>query len=247
MTETNQLSQENLERNQKTYQAVLNSESAVNSGVMSVNTMNHGIISLNTETDQIVKRLEILEDFVQIAAAVSREQKKVAAKIKVLGLNASMIAERAELEKDPRQFNVIAQEFDIIASQINDVASITGESLLTLQQRTDRMQTVVSGFNQDIQSINELTFEFTETVNQTSDVFSQINMEIQQLTQYEQQLNEYSMAIAKASQTTLNAVEEITTLTKETENQSVITLEKSNMMGKSAYKLMEIIKFFKIN
>lgn len=247
MKEISELSQENLERNQTTYQSFLKSESAVNLGVNTISQMSHGIIILTAESDQILKRLELLEDFVQIASEVVRVQKKVAAKTKVLGLNASMVAERAANEQDPQQFAVFAQEFGTIATQVNNVASLTGESLLTLQQRTERMQTVVSGFNQDIQSINQLAFEFTESVNQTSEVFDQINFEIKQLTIIEKQLTEYSDTIAHAAQTTLKAIQDITTLAKETETQALITQEKSGIMGKLAHQLLAIVNFFKVS
>jgi twitching motility protein PilJ len=246
MLDVNNISQENLELNQKTSEAVFKSELALNSGLQEMNTMTYGIITLSTETEQIVKRLEFLEDFVTSASEVGKEQKRIVAKVKVLGLNASLVAEKAEKETDPEQFFLIAQEFATIAQQINDLANLTSESLLTLQQRTEQMQTMASGFNQDVQNINQLTVNFTDTVNNTSEAFDLIKSEIQQLTFIEQQLTESSNAIAMAAQTTFKELEDITLVALDTESQANTTREKATLMQQLSKQLLDIVRFFTV-
>ncbi len=247
MLDVNNISQENLQLNQKTSETVFKSEVALNTGLQQMNAMNHGIITLSTETEQIVKRLEFLEDFVSSAAEVGKEQKRIAAKVKVLGLNASLVAEKAQKETDPEQFFLIAQEFATIAQQINDLANLTSESLLTLQQRTEQMQTMASGFNQDVQNINKLTVGFTDTVNNTSEAFDLIRSEIQQLTFIEQQLTESSKAIAMVAQTTFKELEDITVVALETESQANTTREKATLMQQLSKQLLDIVRFFRVS
>jgi twitching motility protein PilJ len=165
---------------------------------------------------------------------------------RVLALSASMVATRASDERDPEQFASIAREFETLAAQVNDLAAQTNQSLIVHQQRTDQIQTVVSGVNQDVQDISSSVNQFTQNVDRSRQVFDIIKSVAERVAEREQELAQSSQAIATAAQTTLNAVENIAVAATKTELQSRLTREQAEWMDKLAYTLLERVQFFRL-
>ncbi len=226
--------------------AVQEAQVAVSQGQAGVGLMTHGITDLQQGADQIVKRVQTLADFVNLASQFAKDQKRVAALTRVLALNASMIAARASGQQDPEQFASVAKEFATIAGQVNDLAVQTNQGLLLLQQRTDQIQTAVSGISQDAEGIDTLVSQFTTSVKQSKQAFDAIKAATEQVAQVGEQVTQSSQAIAAAAQTTLASVEDIAAVAVATEGQSRFTREQVASMGRLAQSLLDRVEFFRL-
>ena len=145
--------------------AVQQAKSAVVSGKAAIESTTDGIETLQQGTVQIIKRSELLTEFVDLAAQFSKDQKRVAALTRVLALNVSTLSSRAIQERDPEKFASLAKEFEAIALQVNTLATDTNDSLASLQQRTDRVQTVTSGLTQDISDIDRASNALVDSLD----------------------------------------------------------------------------------
>jgi twitching motility protein PilJ len=212
-----------------------------------MNTMTNKVGILQQETEQISTRVKNLTNFVELASKFSKDQKRVAALTRVLALNASMIANRASQQQDPEQFMSIAKEFETIANQVNNLAVETNENLIELQQRTDQIETVVSGLNQDTKNINEVVRDFILGIQESYQMFGQISQITQQIVEVEKEVMKSSQNITDLSANTLNSIENISKIGQNTEAEMKITLEQTNVMGTLAQNLLEITKFFRTN
>jgi len=247
MQQVTQLSDNNVQQARIANQAVEQAKIAVTGGEQEITQISSGIASLELGTVQIVKRLETLRDFVELAGQFVREQKRVAALTRVLALNASMIAARASEQQDPEQFASISREFETIATQVNNLAVETNNGLIILQQRTDQIQTVVSGLDQDVQEINQVVNNFTSEVKQSRQAFEKIKVITNQVAQVEAQVSKSSEEIATAALITLQSIQDIAQVATETEAYSSVTREQSANMGQLAASLLEIVKFFRVS
>jgi methyl-accepting chemotaxis protein PixJ len=226
--------------------AVQQAQVAVAEGQAGMGLMTHGISNLQQGADQIVRRVQTLSDFVNLAAQFAKDQKRVAALTRVLALNASMIAARASAQQDPEQFASVAKEFATIAGQVNDLAVQTNQGLLLLQQRTDQIQTAVSGMSQDAEGIDTLVSQFTSSVNQSRQAFENIKAATEQVAQVGEQVTQSSQAIAAVAQTTLGSIEDIAAVAVATEGQSRFTREQVSSIGKLAQNLLSRVEFFQL-
>ncbi len=227
--------------------AVQQAKSAVVSGKQAIESTTEGIETLQQGTSQIVKRSELLTEFVDLAAQFSKDQKRVAALTRVLALNVSTLSSRAIRERDPNQFASLAKEFESIAVQVNTLAVDTNQSLASLQQKTDRVQTVTSGLTQDIGDINQLVQKFTSEVNKTSQAFDNIQTVTDQVADMSKQVNTSSQDIVRMVSDALTAIGSISTVAQATEAKASITREQVQSMGNLADKLLKMVEFFKLN
>jgi twitching motility protein PilJ len=227
--------------------AVQLAQSAVAAGQQEMSAMVGGIETLQQGTDQIVKRTQLLTDFVDLAAQFSKDQKRVASLTRVLALNASTLSSRALKEQDPEQFASIANEFETIARQVNDLASETNRSLVSLQQRTDQIQTVTSGLSQDVTEISHLVQDFTGGVKQSRQVFDNIQSVTEQVAQVGQQVSQSSQDIVQAVGNTLTATQEIAAVAQDTEAKANVTRTQVEAMGNLARTLLQMVEFFRIS
>jgi twitching motility protein PilJ len=218
MLQINALTQDNNQQTQIANESVRQAQNALVKGQQQMTQLNIGIGSLQRGTEQINKRVQTLTDFVQLAVQFAREQKRIVSMTRVLSLNASLLSARASEQQDPEQFASIAREFETVAAQVNDLAVQTSQSLLLLQQRTNQIQTVVSGLSQDTGEINQIVRDFTSGVGQSRQVFEEIDTATMQVAQVGQQVTQSSMAIASAAQTTLQSIGEIAVLASNTED-----------------------------
>jgi methyl-accepting chemotaxis protein PixJ len=230
-----------------TTNAVQLAKLAVGSGQEEMSAMVGGIDSLQQGTEQIVKRMQILNDFVELAAQFSKDQKRVAALTRVLALNASLLSTRAIKEQDPEQFASIANEFETVAIQVNELAIDTNRSLVTLQQRTNQIQTVTSGLDQDVIDINQLVQKFTNEVGKSRQAFTNIQSVTDQVATMGEQVNTSSQDIVKVVNDTLSAIQSIGIIAQNTESKAVVTREQVQTMGELAQNLLKRVEFFQLN
>ncbi len=230
-----------------TTNAVQLAKTAVESGQEEMNAMVDGIDSLQEGTEEIVKRMQVLNDFVELAAQFAKDQKRVAALTRVLALNASLLSTRAVQEQDPEQFASIANEFETIAIQVNELAIDTNRSLVTLQQRTNQIQTVTSGLDQDVIDINQLVQKFTDEVNKSRQAFRNIQSVTDQVATMGAQVNDSSQDIAEVVRNTLSAIQSIGIIAQNTENKATVTREQVKDMSELAQVLLQRVEFFQLN
>ena len=247
MNNVNALTDNSLQQAIATEKAVQLAQSAVAVGQQEMNEMVGGINTLHQGTDQIVKRTELLTDFVDLASQFSKDQKRVASLTRVLALNASTLSSRALKEQNPEQFASIANEFDTVARQVNDLASETNRSLVLLQQRTAQIQTVTSGLSQDVSDISKLVQGFTVGVSQSRQAFDNIQSVTEQVALVGQQVRQSSQEIVQGVRQTLTATEAIATVAQSTEAKASVTREQVEAMGNLAQTLLEMVEFFRVN
>jgi methyl-accepting chemotaxis protein PixJ len=246
MANVNEMSQDTAEQAIQSNNAVQSAQTAVSQGQQEMATMNKGIVALQEGTAQIIKRTQFLAEFVSSAAQFTNDQRRVSSLTRVLALNASMIAARASAQQDPEQFASVAKEFETIANQVNELAVQTNQSLVLLQQRTDRIQTVVSGVDDDVHEITGLVDNFTQGVARSRQVLNNIQAVTEQVAQVGAQITQSSLAIATAAQTTLGTIDDIATVATETEQQSRFTRDKAEGMDRLARILLEKVQFFRL-
>lgn len=247
MVNFNDLSQSTAQQAVVSDKAVAQAQEAVTQGQQEMATMTSEIQILQKGTEQIVKRTEMLTNFVALAASFAKDQKRVAALTRVLALNASMIANRASGQEDPEQFASIAREFETVASQVNDLAVQTNQSLLLLQQRTDQIQTVVSGINQDVGEISNSVNQFIVSVDQSRHVLDNIKTVTNRVAEVGQQVTQSSLAIATTAESTLRSIQNIAEVTAQTEHDSRFTREQAGIMDQLARTLLEKVRFFRLS
>jgi methyl-accepting chemotaxis protein PixJ len=247
MNNVNALTDNSLQQAIATEEAVRLAQSAVAVGQQEMSAMVGGIDTLQQGTDQIVKRTELLTDFVDLASQFSKDQKRVASLTRVLALNASTLSSRAIKEQNPEQFASIANEFETVARQVNDLASETNRSLVLLQQRTAQIQTVTSGLNQDVSDISKLVQGFTVGVSQSREAFNNIQSVTEQVALVGQQVRQSSQEIVQGVRQTLTATEAIAAVAQSTEAKASITREQVESMGNLARTLLGMVEFFRVN
>jgi methyl-accepting chemotaxis protein PixJ len=230
----------------ETTSAVQLAKIAIGSGQEEMNEMVGGIEKLQQGTEQIVKRMQVLNDFVELAAQFSKDQKRVAALTRVLALNASLLSTRAVKEQDPEQFASIANEFETVAIQVNELAIDTNRSLVMLQQRTHQIQTVTSGLDQDVLDINQLVQKFTSEIGKSRQAFHNIQAVTEQVATMGEQVQTSSQDIVKVVRDALNAIQSIGIIAQNTENKANITREQVQTMVELAEKLLARVEFFQI-
>jgi methyl-accepting chemotaxis protein PixJ len=246
MDNINALTADSRQQAIETDAAVQLAKSAVSEGQQAMKDTADGIDTLQQGTDQIVKRTELLTEFVDLAAQFSKDQKRVASLTRVLALNASTLSTRAVKEENPAQFASLAKEFEAIARQVSDLATDTNLSLVTLQQRTDRVQTVTSGLSDDVNQINQLVQKFTGEVKKSRQAFDNIQTVTGQVAQMGEKVNNSSQDIVQVVNDTLIAIQSIATIAQVTEAKARITREQVQSMGNLARRLLEMVEFFKL-
>ncbi len=246
IAEINRLTANSLTLALSTNDAVELAQAAVENGQAEMNAMADGIASLEQGTEQVVRRVQSLNEFVELAAQFSKEQKRVGALTRVLALNASLLSTRAIKEQDPEQFASLANEFEAIADRVGDLASETNTSLVTLEQRTSQIQTVASGLDRDIADIRQLVQKFTGEMGKSRQAFTNIKMVTDQVAVMGQEVNVSSEDIVRVVSDTLLAVRSIATIAQTTEDRATITREQVQTMGDLARNLLQMVEFFQL-
>jgi methyl-accepting chemotaxis protein PixJ len=247
ISEVNRLSADSRLQALATTDAVKLAKAAVVNGQQEMSGMADGIASLQQGTDQIVRRVERLSEFVALAAQFSKDQKRVAALTRVLALNASLLSTRALKEQDPAQFASFAHEFATIADRVNELSEDNNTSLVSLQHRTNQIQTVTSGLNQDVTDINQLVTKFTDEIGKSRQAFTNIQLVTDRVAIVGEQVSTSSQEIIRAVGDTLTAIQSIGVIAQNTEQQANVTREQIRSMGILAQNLLQRVEFFQLN
>jgi methyl-accepting chemotaxis protein PixJ len=230
-----------------TTDAVQLAKAAVGNGQDEMSAMADGIASLQQGTEQIVRRVERLNEFVALAAQFSKDQKRVAALTRVLALNASLLSTRAVKEQDPAQFASLAHEFETIADRVTELSEDNNQSLVSLQHRTNQIQTVTSGLNQDVADINQLVKKFTDEMGKSRQAFTNIQLVTDQVAIVGEQMSISSQDIIRAVSDTLTAIQSIGIIAQNTEQKATITREQIQSMATLAQNLLQRVEFLQLN
>jgi methyl-accepting chemotaxis protein PixJ len=247
IAEVNRLSADSHHQALATTDAVQLAKAAVGNGQQEMSAMADGIASLQQGTDQIVRRVERLNEFVELAAQFSKDQKRVAALTRVLALNASLLSTRALKEQDPAQFASLAHEFETIADRVTELSEDNNTSLVSLQHRTNQIQTVTSGLNQDVADINQLVKKFTDEMGKSRQAFTNIQLVTDQVAIVGEQVSTSSQEIIRAVSDTLTAIQSIGIIAQNTEQQATVTREQIRSMVSLAQNLLQRVEFFQLS
>ncbi len=220
--------------------------SSIEYGMTAITELKGGIQSLQDGSDRIVQQMKTLGEFLGLADQFVQDQSQIAALTQVLALNAALVASRASEQRDPRQFMVVAREFEAIAEQVGSLAQQTNEGLATLEQRTSQIHTVVSAIDGEIQGLSGLVSEFTRGVDQSSAVFTDVRDVTQKVVVSAGEMSHFSHNIVGAAQATTQTLQEVTTLsdraaqlTKQTESYAV-------RMESLSSQLLSSVQFFQL-
>jgi methyl-accepting chemotaxis protein PixJ len=247
IAEVNSLSANSHHQALATTDAVQLAKAAVGNGQQEMSAMADGIESLQQGTEQIVRRVQRLNEFVELSAQFSKDQKRVTALTRVLALNASLLSTRALQEQDPTQFAGLAHEFETIADRVNELAEDNNNSLVSLQHRTTQIQTVTSGLNQDVADINQLVQKFTDEMGKSRQAFTNIQLVTDQVAIVGEQVSTSSQDIIRAVSDTLAAIQSIGIIAQNTEQKATVTREQIQTMGSLAQNLLQRVEFFRLN
>jgi methyl-accepting chemotaxis protein PixJ len=229
-----------------TNQSLVNMTSTVEQGRSELNAMNQGISDLQQGTDRIVQQMKTLGEFVGLAEQFVQDQSQIASLTQVLALNATLVAARASEQKDPRKFMVVAREFEAIAGQVGNLAQQTNSGLEALQQRTSQINAVVSGVDAEVQGLGSLVNGFTKGVEQSSQVFSNVQTITGNVVQAGAALTKSNQEIIAAAQATAQAMRDIAVLANRTANLTQTTRKQSEQMGSLSNQLLKNVQFFRL-
>ncbi|MBW4471616.1 MAG: HAMP domain-containing protein [Stenomitos rutilans HA7619-LM2] len=215
-------------------------------GQEAIDALTQGIAVLQEGTNRIVQRMKTLGEFVGLADQFVQNQSQIAFVTQTLSLNASLVAARASEQRDPRQFVVVAREFDSIADQVNKLAQQTSEGLTSLEQRSTQIHNAVSAVDGDVQSMGELVRQFTTGVEQSKHVFQTVQSITGEAVQAGEAVNQFSQQIMEAAQSTAHVMRDITGLANKTAALTQVARERSDHMDALAAQLLQTVQFFQL-
>ena len=241
------LSQDAQQQAIATNEALEQTQSILTQSGQDLNVLIETVDELQQGTTQIVQRPKTLAEFVDLAAQFSKEQKRVAAQTRVLALNASMLASRASSQQDPSQFASVAHEFETIAQQINDLAVEANQNLILLKQRSDQIQTVISGLDQDAQDVSDMVSGVTTRIGQFQETFKHlhdINTQTQRLVE---NVAKSSESVTTAAQTAAVTVQSLEADSQTIQTQVRLTQQEADQAETSVEALQLQLQFFQLS
>jgi len=227
-------------------EAISETHHAIRAGQPEISAMGEKVNTLRQGTEQLVKRTQTLTSYVESTTQFAKDQKRIAAMTRVLAANASMLASRASGQQDPEQFAVITRELETIAAQVNQLAAQTNQSLIVLQQRTDQIQTVVSGLDYDIQTMGQQIQQFDSGIDRTQQMVEQVQSISDSVTQLGQQSTSSHQAIAAAAQTIVDSIRQIAAIATTTLDRADLTQVQVQQIEQQVQALLNQVQFFKL-
>ena len=221
-------------------------QTAVEQGRDSSVMLTEGIGVLQQGTDQIVQQMKTLGEFVGLTDQFLQEQSQISGMTQVLAMNASLVAARASEQRDPAQFVVVAREFESIANQVSSLAQRTSDGLVSLEQRSNQIHNVVTSIDANVQNLGGLVREFTQGVEQSSQILENVEKTTQEAVQAGQVVALFSQDIIESAQSTTEVIQEIAELASKTEELTQATLEQSEQMETLSSELLTTIRFFRL-
>jgi methyl-accepting chemotaxis protein PixJ len=229
--------------NQASLQAVY---AVVEQGKKAIARMNEGVNVLQLGSDRMVQRVKALGEFVGLADEFVQEQNQIASLTQVLALNAALVAAKAAEQRDPRQFQLVAREFETIASQVGNLAQQTNDGLESLQKRTTQIHSVVSEIDAEVQTLGGLVDGFGDGVSASTYAFSNVEVMTQAVVQTSESVATANQDIVISAQSTSQAMQQIAELAVQTAHLTQSTLDQSAAMKTLAQKLLASIQIFRL-
>jgi methyl-accepting chemotaxis protein len=218
----------------------------VDQGVNELQGMNFGIEVLQSGTDRIVQQMKTLGEFVGLADQFVQEQSQVASLTQVLSLNATLVAARASEQRDPRQFAVVAREFEQIAAQVGQLAQQTSDSLGMLQQRTTSIYNAVSTIDTDVQSLGNLVQGFTQGVVSSNESFAALQTVAADVVSASEAVSQANQEIVDAAQRTARSMGQMAQTAKQTVTLTQQAESQTQSMEELSHQLYDRITFFRL-
>lgn len=218
----------------------------VNHGQEAIASLNEDIDTLREGTDRIIQQMKTLGEFVGQTDQFVQEQSQIASLTQVLAMNASLVAARASEQRDPAQFVVVAREFEAIANQVAALAQRTNEGLVRLEQRSNQIHSVVSAVDAKVQNLGELVKEFTQGVEQSSQIFNNIQTVTQQAVVAGEVVQQSNQKIVSFSLSMVQLMGEISDLATQTVQLSQAARTQSQQLETLSENLLKNIQFFQL-
>lgn len=246
VSQVEQSAQDSSEQIITTNQSLLTLSTAVEEGQAATTTLTQGIEVLQQGTDRIVQQMKTLGEFVGLADQFVQDQSQIASLTQVLSMNAGLVAARAAEQRDPRQFAVVAREFEAIAAQVSKLAQQTDDGLGVLEQRTTQINSVVSAIDADVQRLGGLVSGFNQGVEQSSLVFNNVQKVTKEAVQAGETVTQSASAIVITTRSTALAMRDIAAKAKQTAQLTMETRVQSEAMGDLSTQLLQRIQFFQL-
>jgi methyl-accepting chemotaxis protein PixJ len=247
IAETNRLVALSTEKMLAATNTVDNAQIAIAGGREEMLAMVNGIDTLQDGTERMLQRSQLLNEFTQIIGQFSKDRQRLSALTRVLALNASTLANRALKERDSEQFTTIAREFEAIAWQVNELADASQKSLGELQQNNEKIQTVTSGFDRDLNDVSVLVKEFTDEVERARQAFTKIEIATAAVANLNREVSDSSQDIRVATERTESAIQAIATLARNTSERANSTRNEVQTLKNSSQELLDKVAFFRMN
>ncbi len=221
-------------------------QAAVTDGQGTITTLGRDIDRLEVGSDRIVQEIKTLAEFVGLTDQFVQDQGEIVTQTKILALNAALVASRAAEQRDPKQFTIVAREFELIATQVSQLAQQTNDGLTSLEQRSSQIHRVVSAVNIDVQQLGLVVNSFTQGVKHTQEVFSQVQSVTDQVVKFEKNVAVTSQKIMENASTNVADIEAMTVLAHHTLQQAQATQELSDRLNILSRNLLENIQKLKL-
>jgi methyl-accepting chemotaxis protein PixJ len=230
----------------ETNDSLVSIETAVTTGEITVGSLDRSIDVLQQGSDRIVQQMKALGEFVGLSDRFVDDQTEIATQTQILALNASLVAARAAEQRDPKQFEAVAREFESIAGQVSQLAQQTNEGLIGLEQRNSQIHRVVSDVDSEVQRLGTLVDSFTQGVKQTRDVFDIVQSVTGQAVKAGEIVSKTAQTIIDSADSTARSVSAIATLSAQIDDRSSIARSMSSEMSGLSAKLIDNIQIFKL-
>ncbi|MGF1514710.1 MAG: GAF domain-containing protein [Elainellaceae cyanobacterium] len=219
---------------------------AVERGRGEITSMTTGIEILQEGSDRIIQQMKTLGEFVGLADQFVQDQTQIASLTQTLALNASLVAARSAEQRDPRQFAVAAREFGAIASQVSQLAQQTNASLTSLEQRSAQIQSVVYTVDANVQRVGNLVEGFTQGVEESSQVFEDVQTVTTAALEAETSVTRASQEIVDAAEAATDVVRRITETADQTAELTRNNRMQSEEMESLSQQLVQTMVFFQL-
>jgi methyl-accepting chemotaxis protein PixJ len=229
-----------------TNKSLLTLQSSVTEGQGTISSLDREIDVLQAGSDRIVQEIKTLGEFVGLTDKFVQDQGEIVTQTQILALNASLVAARAAEQRDPKLFAGVAREFELIATQVSQLAQLTNEGLVTLEQRSSQIHKVVSSVDTDVQKLGGLVNTFTQGVKQASDVFDTVQSVTEQVVESGNSVSKASQRIVTATDSTTIAIESISSLSQEISEQSQAAQNLGDQLNLLSTDLLDNIQVFKL-
>jgi twitching motility protein PilJ len=220
--------------------------SVLEKGQDAIAALNQGINVLQQGTDQTVQQIKTLGEFVGLTDRFVQEQSQIASMTQVLAMNASLVAARASEQRDPSQFAVVAREFELIANQVSNLAQRTSGGLVALEQRSNQIHNVVTSIDANVQNLGGLVREFTQGVEQSSQVFSNVQKTANEAVQAGEMVARSSQGIVSAAQATAQVMRSLADLADKTAKLTQNAKLQSGHIEQLSGQLLSSVQFFRL-